>query len=56
MSSIGLVELLRAALNVGEETFQTYEVLALAGILYLSLTLPLAWASNRVERRIARSR
>lgn len=55
-SSIGLVELLRAALNVGEETFQQYEILALAGILYLSLTLPLAWASNRLERRIARSR
>ena len=56
VSSIGLTELLRAALNVGEETFQTYEVLTLAGILYLSLTLPLAWASNRLERRIARSR
>lgn len=56
VSAIGLSDLLRASLNVGEDTFKTYEVLTLAGILYLSLTLPLAFVSNRLERRIARSR
>ena len=56
VSAIGLSDLLRASLNVGEETFKTYEVLTLAGILYLSLTLPLAFISNRLERRVARSR
>ncbi len=56
VSAIGLADLLRASLNVGEDTFKTYEVLTLAGILYLSLTLPLALVSNRLERRIARSR
>jgi ABC-type amino acid transport system permease subunit len=56
VAAIGLSDLLRASLNVGEDTFKTYEVLTLAGILYLSLTLPLAFASNRLERRVARSR
>lgn len=55
-SAIGMTELLRASLNVGEDTFKTYEVLALASVLYLSLTLPLAWASNRLERRVAGAR
>lgn len=53
-SAIGLTELLRASLNVGEETFKTYEALALASVLYLSLTLPLAFASSRLERRVTR--
>lgn len=53
-SAIGVTELLRASLNVGEDTFKTYEALALASILYLSLTIPLAYVSNRLERRVAR--
>lgn len=55
-SAIGLTELLRASLNVGEETFKTYEALALGGVLYLSLTVPLAWASTRLEHRVAGAR
>ena len=56
VSAIGLRELLQTADNIQQDNFQTFELFALAGVLYLSLTLPLAFASNRLERRVARSR
>ncbi len=56
VSAIGVRELLQTADNIQQDNFQTFELFALAGVMYLSLTLPLAFASNRLERRVARSR
>ena len=56
VSAIGVRELLQTADNIQQDNFQTFELFALAGVLYLSLTLPLAYASNRLERRVGRSR
>lgn len=56
VSAIGVKELLQSADNIQQDNFQTFELFALAGVMYLSLTLPLAYASNRLERRVARSR
>lgn len=56
VSAIGVSELLQTADNIQQDNFQTFELYGLAGVLYLSLTLPLAYASNRLENRIARSR
>jgi putative glutamine transport system permease protein len=56
VSAIGVAELLQTADNIQQDNFQTFELFALAGVLYLSLTLPLAYASNRLERRVARAR
>ena len=56
VSAIGVRELLQTADNIQQDNFATFELFALAGVLYLSLTLPLAFASNRLERRVARSR
>lgn len=55
VSVIGVVELLAAADRIQQQNFQTFVLFAVAGILYLSLTLPLAWASTRLERRVARA-
>jgi His/Glu/Gln/Arg/opine family amino acid ABC transporter permease subunit len=56
VSVIGVIELLAAADRIQQQNFQTFELFTLAGVLYLSLTLPLAWASARLERRVARTR
>jgi len=56
VSAIGVTELLQTADNIQQNNFQTFELFTLAGVLYLSLTLPLAYASNRLERRVARAR
>lgn len=56
VSAIGVRELLQTADNIQQNNFQTFELFALAGVLYLSLTLPLAYASHRLERRVARTR
>ena len=56
VSAIGVRELLQTADNIQQDNFQTFELFALAGVMYLSLTLPLAYASNRLERRVARAR
>lgn len=53
VSVIGVTELLQAADNIQQQNFKTFELFAVAGVLYLSLTLPLAWASSRLERRVA---
>lgn len=56
VSVIGVTELLQTADNIQQNNFRTFELFTLAGILYLSLTLPLAYASSRLERRVARAR
>ena len=56
VSAIGVTELLAAADGIQQQNFQTFELFTVAGIMYLSLTLPLAWASNRLETSVARAR
>lgn len=56
VSVIGVIDLLAAADRIQQSNFQTFELFGLAGLLYLSLTLPLAWASARLEHRVARAR
>ncbi len=55
VSVIGVTELLQAADNIQQRNFLTFEAFTAAGILYLALTLPLAWASARLEHRVGRS-
>jgi His/Glu/Gln/Arg/opine family amino acid ABC transporter permease subunit len=56
VSAIGVTELLGAADRVQQQNFRTFELFTVAGVLYLSLTLPLAWVSNRLEARVSRAR
>jgi His/Glu/Gln/Arg/opine family amino acid ABC transporter permease subunit len=56
VSAIGVTELLGAADRIQQQNFQTFELFTVAGVLYLSLTLPLAYASSRLERRVASAR
>src|SRR5262249_27972117 len=56
VSTIGVVELLNASDRIQQQNFKTFELFAVAGILYLSLTLPLAFASSRLESWVARAR
>lgn len=56
VSVIGVIELLAAADRIQQRNFQTFVLFTVAGVLYLSITLPLAWASARLERRVARAR
>jgi His/Glu/Gln/Arg/opine family amino acid ABC transporter permease subunit len=56
VSAIGVTELLATADGIQQQNFQTFELFAVAGVLYLSLTLPLAYASNRLETSVARAR
>jgi His/Glu/Gln/Arg/opine family amino acid ABC transporter permease subunit len=56
VSTIGVVELLNAADRIQQRNFRTFELFTTAGILYLSLTLPLAYASGKLERWVARAR
>ena len=53
---VGVGELLRTVNSISDQNFQTFELYAVAGVLYLALTLPLAWLSARLERRIASAR
>ncbi|MFJ8540294.1 amino acid ABC transporter permease [Streptomyces sp. NPDC093591] len=52
--SIAVPELLGAAYSYGSSTFKYLSVLSLAGLMYLSITVPASWLSERVERRLAR--
>ena len=56
VSVIGVTELLQTADNIQQQNFRTFEAFAAAGMLYLALTLPLAWASGRLEHRVGRGR
>jgi His/Glu/Gln/Arg/opine family amino acid ABC transporter permease subunit len=56
VSVVGVSELLATADRIQQNNFRTFEVFTLAGMLYLTLTLPLAWLSARLERWAGRSR
>jgi His/Glu/Gln/Arg/opine family amino acid ABC transporter permease subunit len=56
VSTIGVNDLLAATNRIQQDNFRTFELFFIAGIMYLSLTLPLAWASSRLERYVARAR
>lgn len=55
VSVIGVIELLAAADRIQQQNFLTFVLFTVAGLLYLSITLPLAWASKRLEHRVARA-
>jgi His/Glu/Gln/Arg/opine family amino acid ABC transporter permease subunit len=54
--AVGVSDLLGAADRIQQNNFLTMELFFAAGLFYLSLTLPLAWASNRLEQHLARAR
>jgi His/Glu/Gln/Arg/opine family amino acid ABC transporter permease subunit len=56
VSAIGVSELLLTADRIQQQNFLTFELFTIAGIMYLSLTLPLAWGSARLEQRVAQAR
>lgn len=51
--TIALPELLSRAYSIGSSTFRYLEVLALAGFLYLVITIPGGWFVRRMERRLS---
>jgi polar amino acid transport system permease protein len=52
--SLGLPELLSQAYSIGAATFRYFDILILAGLLYLTITIPASWLVGRLERRLAR--
>lgn len=52
--TISVTELLSRAYSIGSATFDYLSVIALAGLLYLAVTLPAGWFVRRAERRMAR--
>ncbi|MGH7162237.1 MAG: amino acid ABC transporter permease [Planctomycetota bacterium] len=53
--TIGVVELLAAARQVGTATYGPFEALIVVAGLYLTLTVPLSLLARRLERRLAKS-
>lgn len=52
--TIALPELLSRSYSIGSNTFRYLDVLVLAGLLYLLITLPAGWLTSWTERRMAR--
>lgn len=52
--TIGLPELLSRAYSIGAATFEYLPVLALAGLMYLVITVPGGWIVDAFERRLSR--
>ncbi|MER5673712.1 amino acid ABC transporter permease [Pseudonocardia alni] len=52
--TISLQELLSRAYSIGSSTFRHLDVLLLAGLLYLVITVPGGWLTTRAERRLSR--
>ncbi|NWN89682.1 MAG: amino acid ABC transporter permease [Micrococcaceae bacterium] len=52
--TIGLPELLSRGYSIGASTFQYLDVLVLAGLLYLVITVPAGWLVEGFEKRISR--
>ena len=52
--TIGLPELLSQAYSIGASTFRYTEVLTIAGLLYLAVTIPAARFTRRLERNMSR--
>ncbi|MDT4937765.1 MAG: polar amino acid transport system permease protein [Pseudonocardiales bacterium] len=54
--SLGLPELLGQAYSIGASTFRYFDVLLLAGLLYLAITIPASWLVGLLEGRLSRHR
>jgi len=54
--SLGLPELLGQAYSIGASTFRYFDVLLLAGVLYLAITIPASWLVGLLESRLSRHR
>jgi polar amino acid transport system permease protein len=52
--TIALPELLSQAYSIGSNTFRYSDVLVLAGLLYLLITVPAGWMTTWTERRMSR--
>ena len=52
VSAIALADLLYTADLINSRTFRTFEVFTAVAILYLTITLPLAWLVGWLERRL----
>jgi polar amino acid transport system permease protein len=52
--TIAVTELLSQAYSIGAATFRYLDVLVLAGLLYLAVTVPAGWLTNYSERRLSR--
>jgi polar amino acid transport system permease protein len=52
--TLGLPELLSQAYSIGASTFRYLEVLTLAGILYLVITVPGGWLVENFDKRLSR--
>lgn len=51
--TIGLPELLSQAYSIGASNFRYLEVLSVAGLLYLAVTIPAGWFTRRLERKMS---
>lgn len=52
--TLGLPELLSQAYSIGASTFKYLSVLALAGVMYLIITVPGGWLVEALEKRMSR--
>lgn len=52
--TIALPELLGRAYSIGSSTFQYLSVLALAGLMYAAVTIPMSLLTDRAEARLSR--
>lgn len=52
--SLGLPELLSQAYSIGASTFRYFDILVLAGLMYLAITIPASWLVDRLERRLSK--
>lgn len=52
--TIALPELTSQAYSIGSSTFRYTSVFVLAGLLYLAVTIPASFLTERVEKRLAR--
>ena len=51
-SAIGVHEIAFQAYHVSQETFRGLDVYAAAGLLYIALSLPIAWMARRLDLRL----
>ncbi|RJQ75370.1 ectoine/hydroxyectoine ABC transporter permease subunit EhuD [Pseudonocardiaceae bacterium YIM PH 21723] len=56
LTAITVLEVLSAARAEGAQTFRYLEAITMAGLLYLLVSLVLAWLARRVEQRYATTR
>jgi polar amino acid transport system permease protein len=51
-STIGVNEIAFQAYHTSQRTFHSLDVYAIAGLLYILISLPMAWATRRVDVRL----